>query len=220
MKRVLIPLLIGMLILAGCAAPQTKTGKGAAYGTAGGAAAGALAGQLIGRDTESTLIGAAVGAAIGGAAGAGVGKMMDQQEQEFNRALAASNAAAVRREGNLLAITLRGDVTFDTDSATVKPGLYSEIDRIAQVMVQYPQTRIRVEGYTDSQGAESYNQRLSERRADSVKNLLVDQGVDSARIEAVGYGEALPVATNATTVGRAQNRRVEIKVIPTSTGTG
>ncbi|MFP4350497.1 MAG: OmpA family protein [Thermodesulfobacteriota bacterium] len=218
MKRVLIPLLIGMLILAGCAAPQTKTGKGAAYGTAGGAAAGALAGQLIGRDSEGTLIGAAVGAAIGGAAGAGVGKMMDKQEQDFNQALAASNAAAVRREGNLLAITLRGDVTFDTDSATVKPGLYSEIERIAQVMVQYPQTRILVEGYTDSQGTDSYNQQLSERRAESVKNLLVDQGVDSSRIQAVGYGEAQPVATNATAVGKARNRRVEIKVIPTSTG--
>lgn len=218
MKRVIIPLLIGMLILAGCAGPQTKTGKGAAYGAAGGAAAGALAGQLIGKDSESTLIGAAVGAAIGGAAGAGVGKMMDKQEQEFNQALAASNAAAVRREGNLLAITLRGDVTFDTDSATVKPGLYSEIDRIAQVMVQYPQTRIRVEGYTDSQGADSYNQQLSERRAESVKNLLIDQGVDPSRIEAVGYGEAQPVATNASAVGRAQNRRVEIKVIPTGTG--
>jgi len=146
--------------------------------------------------------------------------MMDKQEQEFNQALAASNAAAVRREGNLLAITLRGDVTFDTDSATVKPGLYSEIDRIAQVMVQYPQTRILVEGYTDSQGQESYNQQLSERRADSVKNLLMDQGVDPSRIQVVGYGEAQPVATNATTVGRAQNRRVEIKVIPTSTGAG
>ena len=218
MKRSIIPLLIGLLLFAGCAGPQTRTGKGAAYGTAGGAAAGALAGQLIGRDSESTLIGAAVGAAIGGAAGAGVGKMMDKQEQEFNQALAESNAAAVRREGNLLAITLRGDVTFDTDSATVKPGLYSEIDRIAQVMVQYPQTRIRVEGYTDSQGPESYNQKLSERRAESVRNLLVDQGVDPSRIEAVGYGEARPVATNATAVGKAQNRRVEIKVIPTSTG--
>lgn len=218
MRKLMVPLLVGLLLLAGCAGPQTKTGKGAAYGAAGGAAAGALAGQLIGKNTESTLIGAAVGAAVGGAAGAGVGKMMDNQEAELNQALATSNAAAVRREGNLLAITLRGDVTFDTNSATIQPGLYSEIDRIAQVMVQYPQTRIRVEGYTDSQGKEDYNQGLSERRAESVQNLLVQQGVDPSRIEAVGYGEAQPVASNETAIGRAQNRRVEIKVIPTSAG--
>ncbi len=123
------------LILASCATPQTKTGKGGAYGAAGGAAVGAIIGQVIGRDTQGTLVGAAIGAAVGGLGGAAVGKMMDDQERDMRDALAASEAAAVRREGNLLAVTFKGDVTFDTDSAVVRPGLYAEIDRVAGVLV-------------------------------------------------------------------------------------
>lgn len=203
------------IICVSCAPPQTKTGKGAAYGAAGGAVAGAIIGQAAGRDTQSTLAGAAIGAAAGGLAGAGVGKMMDDQERDMRDALAASEAAAVRREGDLLAISLKGDVTFDHDSATVRPGLYSEIDRIANVLINYPQTVIRVEGHTDSTGSESYNMNLSQRRADAVKNLIVQRGLSTARIETMAYGETMPVADNSTETGRAMNRRVEIKVAPT-----
>jgi outer membrane protein OmpA-like peptidoglycan-associated protein len=206
--------LVVLFLCASCAPPQTKTGKGAAYGAAGGAVVGAIVGQAAGRDTESTLVGAAIGAAVGGLAGAGVGKMMDDQEREMREALAASEAAAVRREGDLLAISLRGDVTFDYDSATVRPGLYTEINRIADVLVKYPQTVIRVEGHTDSTGSESYNMDLSQRRADAVKNLIVQRGVSVTRIETMAYGETLPIADNSTETGRAMNRRVEIKVAP------
>lgn len=198
-----------------CAPPQTKTGKGGAYGAAGGAVLGAIVGQAAGRDTEATLIGAAIGAAVGGAAGAGVGRMMDNQERDMREALAESEAAAIRREGNLLAISLKGDVTFDYDSASVRPGLNSEIDRISNVLIEYPQTVILVEGHTDSTGSESYNLDLSQRRADSVKNLIVMRGISSGRIETKAYGESLPIADNNTETGRAMNRRVEIKVAPT-----
>jgi outer membrane protein OmpA-like peptidoglycan-associated protein len=132
----------------------------------------------------------------------------------MREALAASEAAAVRREGDLLAITLKGDVTFDFDSVTVRPGLYREIDRIADIMIKYPETHIMVEGHTDSVGSESYNQRLSERRAEAVKNLLVQRGVDPYRVTVVGYGESRPVATNAEEAGRRLNRRVEIRIKP------
>jgi len=165
-------------------------------------------------DTESTLWGAAIGAAVGGAGGAGVGRMMDNQEREMRQALAASEAAAISREGNLLAVTFKGDVTFDTNSTVVKPGLYTEIDRIADVLIRYPQTLIRVEGHTDSVGTEDYNMDLSFRRADSVRDLLVQRGVDISRIQTVGFGETMPVATNATEAGRQLNRRVEIKIAP------
>lgn len=218
MKKWIPISLVGLLILSGCAAPQTKTGKGAAYGAAGGAVAGAVLGQAIGRNTEGTLIGAAAGAAVGAAAGAGVGRMMDQQEAEMRDALAASEAAAVRREGELLAITLKGDVSFDLDSDVVRPGLYNELDRIAQIMVKYPQTSILVEGHTDSTGSETYNQQLSERRANSVKNLLVQRGVQAYRVNILGYGESRPVATNATPEGRQMNRRVEIRINPNAQG--
>ncbi len=204
-----------LFLLAACAAPQTKTGKGAAYGAAGGAAAGAIAGQVIGRDSESTLLGAGIGAAVGAAAGAGVGHMMDRQEERFRQELATSEAAQVRREGDLLAITLRGDVTFDTGSAHVKPALYSEINRIADVLQQYPQTLIRVEGHTDSVGSDQNNMELSRQRAEAVKELLTQRGVSPARIQVVALGETQPVAPNSTATGRGQNRRVEIKVEPT-----
>jgi outer membrane protein OmpA-like peptidoglycan-associated protein len=205
-----------LLILAGCAAPetQTKTQKGAVYGAAGGAAAGAIAGQVIGRDTKGTLIGAAIGAAVGGLGGAGVGRMMDNQERDMREALAKSEAAAVTREGNLLAVTFKGDVTFDTNSTVVRPGLYSELNRVAGVLSQYPQTLVRVEGHTDSVGTNEYNQDLSVRRAMAVKNLLVQRGIADSRIDSVGYGETMPVATNENETGRQRNRRVEIKIAP------
>jgi outer membrane protein OmpA-like peptidoglycan-associated protein len=205
-----VALLISVLIFSACA-PQNRTQQGALVGAGGGAAAGALVGQLIGRNTESTLIGAAIGAAIGGAAGAGVGHMMDNQEREMRLALANSEAAAIRREGNLLAVTLRGDVTFDFDSAVVKPGAYSELERIAGVVVNYPDTVLRVEGYTDSIGPEEYNMVLSSRRAEAVKNVLIAKG---RNIETIAFGESRPAATNETEAGRMKNRRVEIKIAP------
>jgi len=204
------------VLLAGCAAPetQTKTQKGAIYGAAGGAAAGAIVGQVISHDTKGTLIGAAIGAAVGGLGGAGVGKMMDDQERDMRKAVASSEAASVTREGNLLAVTFKGDVTFDTNSTVLRPGLQSEINRVAGVLNQYPSTLVRVEGHTDNKGTDAYNMDLSNRRALAVKNLLVQRGIADSRIEAVAYGETLPVATNDTEAGRQRNRRVEIKIAP------
>ena len=216
MKNVSVSVFLCLVLLAGCAAPetQTKTQKGAIYGAAGGAAAGAIVGQVISHDTKGTLIGAAIGAAVGGLGGAGVGKMMDDQERDMRKAVASSEAASVSREGNLLAVTFKGDVTFDTNSTVLRPGLQSEINRVAGVLNQYPNTLVRVEGHTDSTGTDAYNMDLSNRRAMAVKNLLVQRGIADSRIEAVGYGETLPVATNDTETGRQRNRRVEIKIAP------
>jgi outer membrane protein OmpA-like peptidoglycan-associated protein len=216
MKNVSVSVFLCLVLLAGCAAPetQTKTQKGAIYGAAGGAAAGAIVGQVISHDTKGTLIGAAIGAAVGGLGGAGVGKMMDDQERDIRKAVASSEAASVSREGNLLAVTFKGDVTFDTNSTVLRPGLQSEINRVAGVLNQYPNTLVRVEGHTDSKGTDPYNMDLSNRRAMAVKNLLVQRGIADSRIEAVGYGETLPVATNDTEAGRQRNRRVEIKIAP------
>lgn len=213
-RRTLTYIIFICLFLTFSCATQNKTQKGAAYGAAGGAAAGAIIGQILGSDTESTLWGAAIGAAIGGAGGAGVGKMMDEQEREMREALAASEAATIEREGNLLALTFKGDVTFDTDSTVVKPGLYSEIDRISNVLNRYPETLIRVEGHTDSTGTEEYNRDLSIRRASAVRDLLTQRGVGISRIQTVGFGENTPVATNDTQAGRQMNRRVEVKIAP------
>jgi outer membrane protein OmpA-like peptidoglycan-associated protein len=132
----------------------------------------------------------------------------------MRKAVASSEAASVSREGDLLAVTFKGDVTFDTNSTVLRPGLQSEINRVAGVLNQYPNTLVRVEGHTDSKGTDAYNMDLSNRRATAVENLLVQRGIADSRIEAVGYGETLPVATNDTEAGRQRNRRVEIKIAP------
>jgi outer membrane protein OmpA-like peptidoglycan-associated protein len=149
---------------------------------------------------------------------AGVGQMMDHQEADMRDALAASEAAAVRREGALLAITLKGDISFDLNADVVRPGLYAELDRIAKIMIKYPQTDILVEGHSDSTGSDAYSQQLSERRAASVKNSLVRRGVAPHRINILGHGERRPVATNTTAEGRRMNRRVEIGISPAARG--
>ena len=214
MKKITILALVATLMLGSGCAMQTNTGKGAAYGTAGGAAAGALLGQIIGGNTKATLIGAGAGALIGGLAGTGIGTMMDKQENDMRQALANSEAVAIQRQGDALALTFKSDFTFAVNSSNIQPGLYPELDRVARVLSSYPQTTILIAGHTDSTGSESYNQQLSQRRADSVKNALIQRGVAADRISAVGYGESSPIADNNTEYGRQQNRRVEVRINP------
>jgi outer membrane protein OmpA-like peptidoglycan-associated protein len=189
---------------------------------------GAGLGQAIGGNTAGTLIGAAAGAAAGGLAGAAIGNYMDKQEQEMRQALANVEAASVQRErqvleeaergrvqGDLdvLTVTFKSDFMFDVNSSTILPGAYDELNRVAKVLNQYPQTNITIAGHTDSTGTEEYNLRLSQRRAEAVKNALVGMGVSAARMTTIGYGESKPVAGNATEAGKQQNRRVEIRII-------
>jgi outer membrane protein OmpA-like peptidoglycan-associated protein len=214
MKKIVSNLVIfvSALTLLSCAG-ATKQERGRGTGAAVGAGLGAAVGQAIGRDTEGTLIGAGIGAVLGGIAGDQIGAYMDRQEQALRNATAASEAVSVQRTQDVLRATFKGDVFFDFDSAVLKPGAYGEIDRVASVLNKYPQTTIRVEGHTDAAGPEAYNQPLSERRAEAVKNALVQKGVDAARIEAIGYGESQPVSSES-----AMNRRVSIVITPVRRG--
>ncbi len=211
-QRILCVLCVSLLV--GCAAPETKTEKGTAYGAAGGAVVGAILGQAIGHDTKSTVIGSAIGAAVGGAGGYAVGKRMDSQEKSMRDAVSSSDKATVTRKGNLLELSFKGDEAFDSGSAVVRKGLYPEIDRVARILSEYPDSVIRIEGHTDSQGSDAYNRDLSTRRANAIKDLLVQRGVSANRIEVAGLGESMPIASNDTVAGRQKNRRVEIKIAP------
>lgn len=213
LKRVSVLFLISALLW-GCAPPQNKTQQGALYGTGIGAAVGAGLGQVIGGDTEATLIGAGIGAALGGVAGASIGRYMDQQEEALRQQFAASEAANIQRNADVLAVTFKSDVLYDVNSAALKAGAYTEINRVANVLMQYPQTNIQIAGHTDSSGSEEYNQGLSERRALGVQNALAHQGVAPMRMTSLGFGETQPIADNTTESGRQLNRRVVITIVP------
>ncbi|WP_310601473.1 OmpA family protein [Desulfobulbus sp.] len=186
---------------AGANKQQTGTGVGAAAG----AGIGALLGQAIGHNTTSTLVGAGIGAVLGGIAGNQIGAYMDQQEQQLQQI----ESASIQRDNDVLTATFKSDMFFDFNSADLKPGAYSELDRVANVLNNFPQTTIRVEGHTDTKGSVDYNQRLSERRAQSVKNALAQRGVDPRRMEAIGYGKSQPISSSD-----AVNRRVVIVINP------
>ena len=216
MKKLLTAVLVVAFIMPGCA--TMKENKKTTIGAGAGAILGAGLGYAIGGGK-----GAGIGAVVGGLAGGAIGHMMDKQEREFKQELAASQAReqdaimqGVQREKDALILTFKSDVLFDTDSSTIKPGAYSsgEIDRVAQILNKYPDTTIKVVGYTDSTGSESYNQQLSELRANSVKNALVVKGVTNSRLTTVGMGESNPVADNNTPEGRQLNRRVSIVIEP------
>lgn len=209
-------ILLGMLIvmnLFSCAGLQNNQQQGTAVGAGSGAVVGAILGQAIGRNTKGTLIGAGIGAALGGIAGNQIGQYMDRQEQELKNVLAASEAASIQREQDVLRATFKGEAFFDYDSSALKPGAQAELRRVAEILNKYPQTMIEVGGHTDTQGAEKYNQELSEERAKSVEGALLQNGVAAQRIKTVGYGESRPISSDD-----AKNRRVEILIIPIQKG--
>lgn len=134
-----------------------------------------------------------------------------QAQLEAERLKARLSDLQAKQTERGIVLTL-GDVLFDFDKATLKPGGEQAARRVAQFMHDYPDRRIRIEGYTDSTGPESYNQKLSEKRAQSVKEVIVSQGIDPSRIITQGYGESYPVASNDNEAGRQRNRRVEIVI--------
>jgi outer membrane protein OmpA-like peptidoglycan-associated protein len=160
--------------------------------------------------------GAVVGAVGGGLAGAAVGNYMDSQRRDLEKNLApeiqAGQARVQKLSDQVVVVTMTAQTAFDTDSAAVKPGFRSTLDKLADVVVRYGKTTLTVVGHTDSVGSNTYNQKLSEERALSVAQYLESQRVNGMRLATAGKGETVPVANNATEAGRAANRRVEIYV--------
>ncbi|OYU14881.1 MAG: hypothetical protein CFE37_08305 [Alphaproteobacteria bacterium PA4] len=212
--RAIIAIIVTSLTLTACVT-DPETGKQTLSKGGGGALAGAGAGALLGailggRDNRAeVLIGTAVGAIAGGA----VGSYMDKQEREL-RARTANTGIEVERQGDEINLKLPSGISFDFNSATVKPEFRPALDQVAQTLASYQSTFIDVSGHTDSIGSDAVNQRLSEQRAAAVADYLQYQGVNRARVATRGYGKQFPIASNDTEAGRAQNRRVEIKLSP------
>ena len=187
--------------------PNARAKKGATIGGIAGAVVGAVIGNNRGH--HSAKRGAVIGGVAGTAAGAIVGHMIDKQERELRQ---IQGVDVQRTADDELNVTVQNEVLFDFNSAGLRSSSRSALREMANVFERYPDTTIRVEGFTDSIGSASYNERLSDRRADSVANYLENLGVHSSRIFAVGYGESRPRATNNTASGRQMNRRVEIHI--------
>ncbi|MDB5505880.1 MAG: cell envelope biosis protein OmpA [Devosia sp.] len=210
--------LVAALTLSACTTSNPYTGQtqlsNATGGTLIGAGAGAVAGGIIGAATGTDpRIAALIGAGIGGIAGAGVGSYMDQQEAEL-RAQLRGTGVSVTRVGQQIILNMPSNITFSSDSATVQQQFSQTLVSVALVLKKFPKTIVDVYGHTDSSGDDAYNLQLSQRRAVAVATLLSSQGVDQRRFFIEGRGEIDPISTNATEVGRATNRRVEIKLSP------
>ena len=215
---VLSAALAATLALGGCATytgqtadpnDPNRTQRGALIGAGIGAVAGLLSGDDATERRQRALVGAGVGALAGGA----VGAYQDRQEAELRNQLAGTGVDVVR-DGDNITLSMPGAITFGFDSSALQPQFRPVLDDLAMTLNEYNQTIIEVAGHTDSVGDAAYNQNLSEERAASVANYLASRGVMRDRMITVGAGETRPIASNDTEAGRAQNRRVEITLVP------
>ncbi len=203
-KRIKLFVLISIFVIPlGC--NTSRVFKGGAIG----AGAGGAVGGAIGSRSDNTATGAIIGAAIGGTAGALIGKYMDRQAEELEEDL---EGAEVERVGEGIKVTFDSGILFNFDSAELTPSARENIENLASTLKKYEDTNILIEGHTDSQGSDQYNQNLSEERAESVAEALTKLGIRNIRINEIGYGEEQPVADNSTAEGRQQNRRVEVAI--------
>ncbi|MCG6302857.1 OmpA family protein [Vibrio vulnificus] len=219
MKKVSIALAI-LLTLSGCQATQRQnatTGESETNSATKGALIGAIAGAVAGAATgdkkdrgKRALIGAAGGAALGG----GVGYYFDQQEKALREALLNSGVQVERVGENQLLLRLENGIGFSSSSYALDSSIHNTLKGVAQILVEYPDTSLVIDGFTDSTGNDASNQILSERRAESVRSFLISQNVAAGRAVARGNGERYPLCTNSTAEGRACNRRVEIQILP------
>jgi len=174
-----------------------------------GAAAGGAIGGVIGNQTGSTARGAIIGAVVGGTAGAIIGHQMDQQAKELSQNI---KGATVERVGEGIQVTFASGLLFAFDSDQIQSTAGTNLTELASSLQKYPDSQLLIVGHTDNVGDDSYNQSLSQRRANSAAAYLAAQGVARTRLATSGKGESEPVTTNETDAGRQTNRRVEVAI--------
>ena len=208
MNKIIMSLLIAGTLsgLGGCAA--TNQTKGAGIGAVTGGVLGGVIGHQSGHKKEGALLGAAVGAALG----AVMGQRMDEQAKELEQVPGVGNIDVNKEEGNQQ-INAKMKVLFDKDRADIKPAELVKLDKLAEVFAKYPENIVTIEGHTDSDGSESYNQKLSQQRAGKIQEYLTSKNLNISQLKSVGYGESQPLFTpEDTEEKKAENRRVEIKI--------
>ncbi len=220
-SKIIVAMTTAMVFLSGCKTldPYTREEQtsNATKGALIGAAAGAAVGLMSGDDAVERRQHALIGAGIGALAGGSIGYYMDRQEAEL-RAELEGTGVSVTRIGDNITLNMPGNVTFATDSSDLSPAFFDVLNSVGKVLNEYEQTVVEVAGHTDSTGSEGYNQSLSERRAGSVASYLSGHGVMQQRLITVGMGELKPIADNGSASGRQANRRVEITMVPVTSG--
>ena len=196
---------LAIALIASACSSLSRTEKGAIIG----AGAGGAIGGVIGKQTGSTTRGAIIGAAVGGVVGAVIGRQMDKQAEELAQNIPG---ATVTRIGEGIAVTFASGLLYDFDSDRIRAEAAQNLRNLAGSLDQYPNTELLIVGHTDSQGPDSYNWDLSERRSRSAADYLAAQGVARARLRTAGRGETEPIAPNDTEAGQQQNRRVEVAI--------
>ncbi|MEM8572374.1 MAG: OmpA family protein [Pseudomonadota bacterium] len=209
--RATFVVLVAAGVITGCTRADGTRNNTATQAVAG-TAAGALIGNLIGDGDETATV---IGGVVGGIAGTAVGSYLDRQQRDLQASIGGSGAQIVNT-GSSLVVSLPEAITFDVNSSDVRPDIRDEIIAISQNLQAYPSSTVQVVGHTDNTGSASFNQGLSDRRAQAVTNILVASGTPAGRIVTIGRGEGDPVASNDTEAGRTANRRVEIIITPSN----
>jgi outer membrane protein OmpA-like peptidoglycan-associated protein len=208
-----------LFTLQACSTFDPYTGEEKASKTAIGASIGAGVGAVIAyidnKDEDSRQRNKRILAAAGGGAaiGGGMGYYMDAQEAKLRKQLRGSGVS-VERVGDNINLIMPGNITFASNSANINAGFYGVLDSVALVITEYDKTLVVVAGHTDSDGSDSFNRDLSQRRAGSVSDYLISQRILPVRLETVGFGETQPISENTSAEGKQLNRRVEITLLP------
>lgn len=204
-----------VISLGSCEATRNANNKqkGAVIGATGGAVLGAIIGNNVGKGGNGAL-GAVIGGVAGGAAGVIIGDSMDKQAKKIEDEIPGAQVERVD-DGIVVTFDENSGVYFDTAKYAVNSKSKETLDKLANVLREYPDTNVLIVGHTDSVGADEMNMTLSKNRAISVTNYLVhDKGLGANRFTTNWFGETAPIADNSTAEGRAKNRRVNLAIIP------
>lgn len=212
MKKLVLLFACATMVLTSCG-PWSNLAKGSAIGGGSGAAVGAGVGALIGKDAKSAAIGSAIGAIVGTGVGAIIGDRMDKKAAEL-AAIEGAQVETVTDVNNLTSVKVTFDngILFDFNKSELSDAAKQSLKDFAEKMADMPETDITIWGHTDNIGTEAANQSVSQKRANAVKDFLASQGIATDRLLAEGKSFNMPVATNDTADGRAQNRRVEVYI--------
>jgi outer membrane protein OmpA-like peptidoglycan-associated protein len=207
--KVITGILFGSLVLSGCQTydaytGERKTSSATKYGAIGAVVCGLIGSRNSGKHARNAALGC-------GIVGASIGAYMDNQEKKLRESLEATGVG-IQREGDHIRLIMPGNITFATNKSIVQTDFYPVLDSVVTVLQEYDQTLVEVQGFTDSTGSWEHNMKLSEDRARQVSSYLSRSGVIEQRLITTGKGPSDPIASNDNPEGRAQNRRVEIRI--------